>query len=423
MDYNQWQRHLALYIKQHPQQNAVQDWSQPMEYWAGSQQANNLQNYQADTYKNFLAQLTPEQRAEYQRVTDQNYAKGEKGHRLAFGASLAAMGGLGALGAAGSGGAAAGGSSGLMGATDAILAAPYPGALGASSLGGAGMFSGDLASYFPAGLGGAESGGLGSLATGSGSLGGLGSLGSAVGNGLDGIGGAGGALGNGSGATIPTDGSGSFNWGDLLKQVGGSSGLLNLLGNLGIGYLGSSAANHASQAQIDAANQANALAKYIYDQSRADQAPYREAGTTALAGIQSLLKDPSSITSMPDYQFGLNEGTKQLNNSAASRGMVYSGQQGKALQRYGQDYAGSKLDASYNRLANIAGIGQVATNQSNALGQNYAANVGDTLQGAGNARGAGYIGSANAWGQGIGGALNGFNQQSLIDMLLKKAGG
>jgi hypothetical protein len=214
---------------------------------------------------------------------------------------------------------------------------------------------------------------------------------------------------------------------DLLKQLGGSGGSVNwlsLLGNLGSSWLGSNAAKDAADAQIKAGQEANALAKYIYDTSRADQAPYRQAGADALTGIKGLLANPSSITSMPDYQFQLNQGTKALQNSAAARGMTYSGAQGKALQQFGNDYAGTKLNESYNRLASLAGIGQQATNASGLLGANYANNVGQTMQGIGNARGAGTIGSANAWGQGIGNVLNGMNEQSLIDAWLKsKIGG
>ncbi|MBK6865536.1 MAG: hypothetical protein IPG91_19495, partial [Ideonella sp.] len=115
--------------------------------------------------------------------------------------------------------------------------------------------------------------------------------------------------------------------------------------------------------------------------------PYREAGTSALAGIQALLKDPSSITTMPDYQFGFDQGSKALQNSATARGTTYSGQQAKALQRYGNDYAGTKLGESFNRLASLAGIGQTATSQTNALGQNYANSTANNITDAGNARG------------------------------------
>jgi hypothetical protein len=289
-------------------------------------------------------------------------------------------------------------------------------------------------------LGGIMQTGVGALGAVGGGLGGaIGSGEGAFGLGTEGVGmtggGYGGAMGAGAegagglGAGLGSSGGGLAElfkqYGpDALKMLGGggSTNWLSLLGNLGSSWLGSNAAKDASQAQVQAGQDANALAKYIYDQSRADQAPYREAGVGALAGIKGLLANPSSITSMPDYQFQLNEGTKALQNSAAARGMVYSGSQGKALQKYGNDYAGTKLNESYNRLASLAGIGQQATNASGALGANYANNVGQTLTGMGNARGAGTIGSANAWGQGIGNVLNGMQEDDLIAALLKRGG-
>ena len=144
---------------------------------------------------------------------------------------------------------------------------------------------------------------------------------------------------------------------------------------------------------------------------------------SALEGIQALLKNPGSITSDPGYQFGMEQGTRALNSGAASRGMTYSGAQGKALQRYGNDYAGSKLDQSFNRLASVAGIGQTANTVGAATGQNYASNTGQTLQGMGNARGSGYVGASNAWNHGIGNSLNGLQQDELLSRLFKNGGG
>ncbi|MBK6865558.1 MAG: hypothetical protein IPG91_19620, partial [Ideonella sp.] len=167
---------------------------------------------------------------------------------------------------------------------------------------------------------------------------------------------------------------------------GGGTNWLNLLGNLGGGYLQSQAAGNATDAQLQAARESNALLEKMWQQGRADQAPYREAGTSALAGIQALLKDPSSITTMPDYQFGFDQGSKALQNSATARGTTYSGQQAKALQRYGNDYAGTKLNESYNRLAGIAGIGQQATNQTGAQGAGYAGQMANNITGAGDSR-------------------------------------
>lgn len=201
---------------------------------------------------------------------------------------------------------------------------------------------------------------------------------------------------------------------------GGSMDWLQLGGNLLNGYMGSRAAGKAADAQTAAGQEANALQKYIFDQTRADWAPYRDAGVSALGQIQGLLKDPSSIASMPDYQFGLSEGTNALQNSASARGMTYSGQQAKALQKYGQDYAGSKLNESYNRLAGIAGIGQQATGNTQNAGANYGNAVGNTLQQMGNVRGSGYMGQANAWNNAFGNILNGVQQQSIYDQIFGK---
>jgi hypothetical protein len=189
---------------------------------------------------------------------------------------------------------------------------------------------------------------------------------------------------------------------------------------VGGAVIGANASSKANKAQGAAVDKSNALQKEMYDQTRADQTPYREAGYSALAQIQNLLKSPGSITQDPGYQFGMDQGTRALNSGAAARGMTYSGAAGKALARYGQDYAGTKLDQSYNRLAGIAGLGQVGANGQN--NQNYGNNVGNNMIGLGNAQGASalrsgsiYSNSLNqlgAWGAQRWGGGNTFNVDS-----------
>lgn len=391
----------------------------------GNQQGDE-RNWEAE----WTSTLTPEQRAERIRLEQERHAKLKRNGMLAALAGFGGIAGAGMLGAGmlgvGAGGAGAGaaelggglsaldglGGLGQFGGLDAIAGT---GGLG-SSLGGLEAAGGALG----AAGGAAELGGGLSALDGLGGLGQFGGLDSIAGTG--GLG-AGGGVGTGSAAAA----GGGMDWQSIVGALsgggnGGGVNWTNLLGNLGGGLINSYTAGKASDAQVNSAQAANALLKYMYDQSRADQAPYRQAGTSALAGIQRLLKDPSSITAMPDYKFGLDQGTKALENSASARGMTYSGQQAKALTKYGNDYANSKLDSSYNRLAGIAGIGQVATNNTGALGANYANNAASNLTDMGNARGAGYIGQSNAWGNAIGGALNGFQDQALIDALLKRGG-
>ena len=266
---------------------------------------------------------------------------------------------------------------------------------------------------------GAAFGGLG--LAGAGPLSSLGSVGSSLGTSS--------LAGESMGLGIPDFGfGGGFGFGGI-GEVGGSGGgildgitsylskpenLLRVGGNLLSGYMASDAAGDAARMQRNAGRESNALMKSMYDQQRADQMPYMQAGYSALGQIQNLLKSPDAITQDPSYQFGLNQGTNALNRNAAATGTMYSGQQGKALQRYGQDYAGTKLGEAYNRLASIAGLGQVSTNQAGAQAGQYGANVGNTLQQMGNAQAAGTIGGSNAWGKAFGNLLQDQNDMDAM---------
>lgn len=133
--------------------------------------------------------------------------------------------------------------------------------------------------------------------------------------------------------------------------------LANLGGTAINGLIGAYSSNKALNAQTDATNAANAL-----------WAPYRDTGLNALGKINGLMTNPGSITSDPGYQFGLGQGVQALDRSAASKGGLYSGAQQKASQRYGQDYAGTKLNDAYARYGNVAQLGATGTtNMSNNL--------------------------------------------------------
>jgi len=105
----------------------------------------------------------------------------------------------------------------------------------------------------------------------------------------------------------------------------------------------------------------------------------------------------------PGYQFAFNEGQRALESSAAAQGGLFSGKAGKALTKYGQDYADTEYGTHLNRLAGLAGVGQTATNQIGQFGQSAATNAGNALQNAASARASGVQGSAQAWGNYAGG--------------------
>lgn len=116
----------------------------------------------------------------------------------------------------------------------------------------------------------------------------------------------------------------------------------------------------------------------------------------------------------PGYEFRLGEGQKALESSAAARGGLLSGAAAKALTKYNQNFASNEYQNAYNRftndqtnifnrLANIAGVGQTATNQLGQATQNYANQAGDAIQYGGTSRASGYANQANIIGGGLGG--------------------
>lgn len=174
--------------------------------------------------------------------------------------------------------------------------------------------------------------------------------------------------------------------------------------------------DRAADATRDAANSSNALQRYIYDQNRADLAPWRETGSAALSqlgqlyGLNGQPADTSGFQASPDYQFRFTQGLNALDRSAASRGGLYSGQQLRAAQDYGQGAASQEFGNYFNRLAGIAGVGQAATNQTGMYGQNYANQAGQNYLNAGNAQASSYLNRSNALSGFLGDAAYGYGR-------------
>lgn len=105
--------------------------------------------------------------------------------------------------------------------------------------------------------------------------------------------------------------------------------------------------------------------------------------------LSKLMKDPSSITSDPGYQFQLQQGLAAVNGSMAAGGFLNSGNRATALEKYGQDYASTQLQNKELFLAQLAGAnvgspgtaGQILQNQ-NQLNQQSAGVVASQVGGA-----------------------------------------
>ena len=70
-----------------------------------------------------------------------------------------------------------------------------------------------------------------------------------------------------------------------------------------------------------------------------------------------LMNNPSSITGTPGYKFELEQGNEALARRMASLGYGSSGNLAIATQRYGQDYASTKMNQQLQMLSQSYGVG------------------------------------------------------------------
>jgi hypothetical protein len=168
-----------------------------------------------------------------------------------------------------------------------------------------------------------------------------------------------------------------------------------------------------------------------------------------LQGWNQPFVPPTAATEQndPGYRFRLSQGLQALQNSAAARGGLLSGNTLQGIEQYAQDYASNEYQNVYNRslgqyqqnynifqqnqanefnrLAALAGIGQTAAGQLAGAGSAAAGNVGNillgsagqigqSLQNAGAARASGYAGAANA----ATGAIGNLSQYAMLQNLL-----
>jgi len=232
--------------------------------------------------------------------------------------------------------------------------------------------------------------------------------------------------------------------------------------------VGSSAAAGSAASSANKANQE--LAKALYFDTKQNLKPYTKLGKQAAAGYQAgmpgwadtsqyqqymqpytqqqyqqsplytpMVRNLAELQATPGYQFQLQQGQQQLNQSAAARGGLLSGAQMKAAQGYGQQQAatgfqqawqraqdaytkafgqnlsqqqqyGNMLLSANQQAGNIYNTGtQTGLNANLGLGQIGASALTGAMASntaAGQAQGQSYLGMGAGIGQGIGGVYN-----------------
>jgi len=182
----------------------------------------------------------------------------------------------------------------------------------------------------------------------------------------------------------------------------------------GLAYLGSreqaSAAESAANAQVAAGDRATQTQLRMFEQNRADLAPWRQAGERSLGDLERLqgtyesaIMNPNQYQRSPGYGWLQRQGIDALNRGASASGQLDSGARSKDLISFGQglalqDYSGylGRLESLMNRYAGTAQVGQTASGTLANLGQNTANNLASIYQGQGQAVAGGQINQANA---------------------------
>jgi hypothetical protein len=207
-------------------------------------------------------------------------------------------------------------------------------------------------------------------------------------------------------------------------------------GLIGAG-MSASASRDAARMQVDAARDAASQERAMYEQSRADLAPYREQGYTALKDIERM--KPFLTAQFGPEQFGQyldpsmafrqRIGTQATERLANVGGGAISGNTLRALQDYGQNLASTEYGNAfgrfqtergniYNTLANIAGMGQNAVNTGVSSSQNLASQLTGLTTGSAAGQAAGSVGAANAYS----GALGNVGNMAFLSSIMRPPG-
>lgn len=210
------------------------------------------------------------------------------------------------------------------------------------------------------------------------------------------------------------------------------------LAGAGLSYAGQQGQANAAEsaAQLQAQEAANSLAfqKQEWQTQQQNEAPFLQAGQTAIGDLSGLLAPGGGLSqgwtgqftaptaaqaeATPGYQFTLQQGQNAIQNSAAAQGNLLSGGTEAALDQYSQGLASTNYQQAFNnaltqygtayntfennqanqfnRLASVAGLGQTTAGQLGQEGQAASNNVTNTNLTSGAQIGQDYLNAASS---------------------------
>src|SRR5580700_5745402 len=162
-------------------------------------------------------------------------------------------------------------------------------------------------------------------------------------------------------------------------NIGGTGGDISTALGLGANIYGISNSINLMQEAQTAFNQSNPMGAYR---------------PTYAADLLNLIQNPSSVTSLPGYQFQMGQGVQAIDRSAAAPGGTGfgSGAEGAALTQFGQGLASNFYNQQVGVLGNLAGAGISPTGMTGAINAQggAASGFGSNIAGLGNNLGNAY---------------------------------
>lgn len=191
------------------------------------------------------------------------------------------------------------------------------------------------------------------------------------------------------------------------------------------GLIAADASNSAADTQAAAANRSADTQKQMFDVVNAQGAPWRQAGANALGSLadmqpqftHSFTADDLKTNLAPNYDFQLKQGLGAVRAAGNMQTGLISGNTLRGINDYAQNFAGNAYQQAFNnynaqqtnifnRLSNIAGLGQTANQTTATSGTTAAGNIGNAQMAAGASQAAGQVGVANALSGGINNAAS-----------------
>ena len=194
-------------------------------------------------------------------------------------------------------------------------------------------------------------------------------------------------------------------------------------------------ANRAAREQSKAMDRATAAQERMFNRQVELQEPFRQVGVNALPElVEASRYTPFGMEQFqadPGYGFRLKEGLRALENSAAARGGLLSGNAMRGITRYGQELGSQEFGNAFNRyqaeraarlnpLQSLTGMGQSTAATLGGQAGQYGQNMAENEMARGNIRASSYMGTANALAGGLSNYMNYQQNQAMMDRFFPK---